>query len=74
MLPTFAAKLRSQIDALRQERCRHDEIYTRLEHEVLGQAEKMGSVLEKGKKILKLRDKAIAQLEAANKQLEEGTR
>jgi hypothetical protein len=67
-------ELRRKIDEMRQERCRHDVIYTKLERDVQCQTKQMSRVLEEGKKAMKGRDKAIGELEALNKQLEEGRR
>lgn len=66
-------ELRRTIDEMRQERCRYDEIYTKLEREVQCQTEQMSRVLDEGKKAMKARDKALAGIEALNKQLEEGS-
>ena len=67
-------ELRQKIDEMRQERCRLDVIYTKLERDVQYQTDQMSMVLEEGKKAIKARDNAIGELEALNKQLEEGRR
>jgi hypothetical protein len=67
-------ELRQKIDEMRQERCRLDVIYTKLERDVQCQTEQMSMVLADGKKAIKARDNAIRELEALNKQLEEGRR
>lgn len=66
-------ELRRTINEMRQERCRYDEIYTKLEREVQCQTEQMSRVLDEGKKAMKARDKSLAGIEALNKQLEEGS-
>ena len=66
-------ELRRTIDEMQQERCRYDEIYTKLEREVLCQTEQMSRVLDEGKKAMKARDKALSGIEVLNKQLEEGS-
>jgi replicative DNA helicase len=67
-------ELRRKIDEMRQERCRLDVIYTKLERDVQCQTEQMYMVLEEGKNAIKARDNAIGELEALNKQFEEGRR
>jgi len=67
-------ELRRQIDERRQERCRHDAVYTALEHGMRKNAETMAAVLERGKQTLSREAKAVGELEALNKQLEENKR
>ncbi len=67
-------ELRQKIDEMRQERCRLDVIYTKLERDVKGQTDQMSMVLEEGKKAMKARDNAIGELKALNKHLEDGRR
>ena len=64
-------QLRKKIDCLRLERVRYDEIYTKLEHDVQKQTKQMTQVLDQGKKALKARDKASADLDVLKKQNEE---
>jgi len=64
-------QLRKKIDSLRMERVRYDEIYTKLEHDVHKQTKQMTQVLDQGKKALKARDKASADLDLLTKQNEE---
>ena len=64
-------QLRLSIDDLRQERVCFDEIYTKLEYEVQANAHKMTRVLEEGKKRIKMRDKALSEVEVLEKQLHE---
>jgi len=65
---------RRQIDERRQKRCRHDAVYTALEHGMRRNAETMAAVLERGQRTLSREAKAVGELEALNKQLEENKR
>lgn len=67
-------ELRRKIDEMRQVRCRYDAIYTKLEYDIQKHADTMGQVLEKGKATIKARDKALGELDAATKHLEENKR
>ena len=54
--------------------CRYDVIYTNLEISCQRNTETMALVLEEGKKTLSQETKAISELEALTKQLEENKR
>ncbi|KAL3783065.1 hypothetical protein HJC23_012102 [Cyclotella cryptica] len=62
-------ELRRKIDEMRQERCRFDEIYTKLEHEIQLNAREMERVLEDGQMRIKARDKALNEVEGLRKVL-----
>ena len=55
----------------RQERCRYDAIYTKLEYNIQRHADTMAQVLKTGKTTIKLRDKAVGELDALTRQLDE---
>ena len=65
-------KLRDLIGAKRRDRCLYDEIYSKLECQILTQSQQMHREVEQGKKTVELREQAQATLAMAKKELQEG--